>query len=230
MSRLPAPQRFADIVATATRLFIEHGYRRTRMLDVARELGITEPALYRYFEGKGALFDEVVRSTVGEGSGPDPELPISNPAPESTIGFLRHVVSRESRIASLEAALKASSSPPDAVGELREILQELLDNIERNRIGLKVLERAAPDWPELAALWFGHGRAQVHANLASYLERRGTECRLRPLPHPRLSARLILEAIAYAGMHRHTDPFPTSGDPDAVANATIDDLVHAYRP
>lgn len=42
--------------AAAGRLFAQRGYEKTTIRDVAREAGVTERTVYRYFEGKEDLF------------------------------------------------------------------------------------------------------------------------------------------------------------------------------
>ena len=48
------------IVRAATALFAERGYEAVRLLDVARALGIGKATIYRYFDGKQALFVDCV--------------------------------------------------------------------------------------------------------------------------------------------------------------------------
>ncbi|MGI9432561.1 MAG: TetR/AcrR family transcriptional regulator [Myxococcota bacterium] len=48
--------RRRQILEAAERLFAKAGYRGTTMEDVAREVGFTQPALYRYFSSKRELF------------------------------------------------------------------------------------------------------------------------------------------------------------------------------
>jgi len=50
------PDRRRQILEAAERLFAKAGYRGTTMEDVAREVGFTQPALYRYFSSKRELF------------------------------------------------------------------------------------------------------------------------------------------------------------------------------
>src|SRR3954468_19960819 len=52
--------RRAEIVAEAERLFSERGYEKTRMSDLAENVGITKGLLYWYFESKEALIAEIM--------------------------------------------------------------------------------------------------------------------------------------------------------------------------
>ncbi len=54
--RLPPEQRRRLIVDAAGRLFGEHGYDGTRLVDVAAAAGVTKPILYRHFADKTALY------------------------------------------------------------------------------------------------------------------------------------------------------------------------------
>jgi AcrR family transcriptional regulator len=47
------------IVKTALRLFLQNGYDKTSMNDIAREVGISKPAIYHHFKNKDELFHEV---------------------------------------------------------------------------------------------------------------------------------------------------------------------------
>jgi AcrR family transcriptional regulator len=56
-----APSERADaIVSAAAACFERWGVVRTRMEDIAREAGISRPALYQHFSGKDALLLEVI--------------------------------------------------------------------------------------------------------------------------------------------------------------------------
>ncbi len=51
-----------QILKEATRLFSRHGYDGVTIKDLADACRITEPALYRYFPSKDALYDAVLDS------------------------------------------------------------------------------------------------------------------------------------------------------------------------
>lgn len=50
------------IIRTALGLFAKYGYYGTSMRDIAQELGITKPALYRHFSGKEEILEVIINS------------------------------------------------------------------------------------------------------------------------------------------------------------------------
>lgn len=57
-------QRRAEIVRAAAGIFKEHGFRATKLSDVAEALGMDRASLYYYVGGKEELFHEVVGGAV----------------------------------------------------------------------------------------------------------------------------------------------------------------------
>lgn len=51
----------ARIIEHALKAFSEHGYYRTRMADIAGDLGVSKGAIYQYFESKEQLFIEAIK-------------------------------------------------------------------------------------------------------------------------------------------------------------------------
>jgi AcrR family transcriptional regulator len=54
--------RKSQIIAEATRLFSSMGYDKVRVKDLAEACKITEPALYRHYRSKEAIYDTVLDS------------------------------------------------------------------------------------------------------------------------------------------------------------------------
>ena len=52
----------ARILKTATEMFIENGYKNTKMTAIAKKLGVSKGALYQYYKSKEALLLEVIKS------------------------------------------------------------------------------------------------------------------------------------------------------------------------
>ncbi len=55
-------QKRADILNAASAVFLEHGYERASMSEVARRAGGSKATLYNYYDSKESLFDAVVRA------------------------------------------------------------------------------------------------------------------------------------------------------------------------
>lgn len=55
----------AAILRTATRLFLQKGFAQTSTRDIAKEIGITQPALYHHFSDKEVLFLNVMTNFSG---------------------------------------------------------------------------------------------------------------------------------------------------------------------
>lgn len=58
--------RRLQIIGEATSLFAEHGYDGASIRVIARACGITEAAIYRHFDGKTHLYEEVIRAKAAE--------------------------------------------------------------------------------------------------------------------------------------------------------------------
>lgn len=64
VSRIPRPskeQRIDTIVESARKVFCLRGFEKGSIVDIAKDAGIAEGTLYRYFDGKRGLLDEVLR-------------------------------------------------------------------------------------------------------------------------------------------------------------------------
>lgn len=224
MARKTPPDRLPQLVACATGVFIEQGYRRTQMEDVAAALGVAKGTLYLYVESKEALFDLVVRRADLElllpSFGP---LPLPTPQPGATLAYIRERLAQQQTLPALTGAL-ARQRVKDARTELAVIVGELYDTLARNRHGIKLLDRSAQDLPELAALWFDMARGGLVTLLAQYLETRMQRKLLRPYTDAGVTARLIIEAVSFWAVHRHWDPRPQVVE-ETVARETVSQFI-----
>jgi AcrR family transcriptional regulator len=226
MSRQTPLDRLDRLVDVATAVFIGRGYRRTQMADVAAAMGVAKGTLYLAVASKEALFDLVVRFADGPRPLPPIALPVPTPEPGATLRFMRDEVISQQAPPALTEAL-ARSRVGDVHAELEAIAGELFDTLARNRRRVKLADRAALDWPELAALWFEGAREGLAALLARYFDDRIRRRRLRPVPDVAAAARQVIETCVFWAVHRHWDARPQSVD-DAVARAiAVHFVVHA---
>jgi AcrR family transcriptional regulator len=224
-----AQRRLEEFVDQATKIFMASGYRRTKMADVTRAMGLSEGAIYRYFEGKEALFDLVLRDAAEQLRPLAVErLPVPNPEPGTTLDFLRECVRERAQLESLERALEGPQEGVSIRQELGDIAHSIFEVTSRFRVGLRLMQRSAVDWPEVAELWFGTTRRGLLEKLATYIRDRMARGQLRDVPSPEAAAMLILEQAAFFVMHRHQDPWQFELDEATAELAMVDNIVNAY--
>jgi len=112
--------------------------------------------------------------------------------------------------------------------EFVAIVRELYDTVERNRQGIKLLDRSARDQPELAALWFESARGGLVAALTQYLERESKRGAMTKIPDVPVAARLIVETVVFWAVHRRWDPHPQVVDDTSARETVIRLLTHAF--
>jgi len=220
VSRKAPPDRFEQLVDVATRVFIDGGYKRTQMADVADAMGVAKGTVYLYVESKEALFDLAVRlADSPRPLTPPPTLPIPTPAPTATAEYVASELAK-SPVLPLMESLLAKKKRGDARLELEMFVRELYDNLSRHRHGLKLVDQSAKDLPELAAVWFDTARGGLVDQLTRYLDDRIAARLLRRVPDTRAAARVIIETTVFWAVHRHWDVHPQSID-EATAKETV---------
>jgi AcrR family transcriptional regulator len=212
--------RIEQLVDCATAVFIERGYTLTQMADVAAALGVAKGTLYLYVESKEALFDLVARyADAPRPFAKKPSLPVRTPRPGTTVRYVRERLAQSGVPPTLATALDGKRAG-DARAEFDTIIRELYDTVAANRRGIKLLDRSARDYPELAALWFEGARGGLIGLLTRYLDERVRRRVFQPVPDTAVAARLIIETVVFWAVHRHSDPHPQVVD-DAVAKDTV---------
>ena len=228
MARQDPAARLSQLVKHATEVFIDRGYKNTQMDDIASSLGVAKGTLYVYVESKEALFDLVARCADSVPSfEPVPGLPIPTPKRGATLRYIRDRLAQNQNLPALLKAL-SRTRPVPLRKEFQEIVHELYDAVERNRQGLKLLDRSAKDLPELAALWFEGVRGGVVAALGQYLEREIRKGTMKHVAEVSVAARLIVETVVFWAVHRHWDPHPQTFDDSGVRETVIGLLTDAF--
>ena len=226
MPRKTPDSRFQDLVDAACAVFIAQGYRRTQMADVADAMGVAKGTIYLYVESKEALFDVVLRyADAPKPIAPPDTMPVPTPSPGRTLRYVRDRLAQPASVRLRETLGRTRNKA--CAEELTAILSEIYESMTRNRTGIKLVDRCAPDYPELAKLWFTEGREVLLSELARYLSAGMRKGRLRVVPDSAIAARLVLETLVFWAVHRHWDPSPQPVDPKAAEEVVIPLLVAA---
>jgi AcrR family transcriptional regulator len=226
--RIPE-HRFDDLIDAASEVFIERGWRRTQMADIAEAIGVAKGTIYGYVESKEALFALCLRWASREGPVRRPAtLPVPTPPRGQLRQRLKENLARQAVPPSLSAALERERAD-DPRAELETILRDLYDLNERNRRGIKLLDRCH-DHPEIENLWQEAGREGSRVAVRRYLERRCRAGQLRDFASPQLAARMVIETIATWAVHIHWDRAPEVFDPADARDNAIDFLMRGLLP
>lgn len=185
-------------------------------------------SLFTYVESKEALFHLVFV----HGFGPWPPslqaLPLATPGPRETIALIERGLAGIP-IPRFQAALDVEQ-PPDAAGELRQIVEERYAVIERYWPVLAVIERCATEMPDLEAVYFGQARPGYYADLGRYLERRAAAGLLRAMPDSTVAARVVIESLSWFAWHRLEGRDSTLYDDETVRRTVIEFVCAALLP
>ena len=219
MARSIPEDRLPRLVEVATGVFIEQGFKQTRMEDVAEALGVAKGTVYLYVESKEALFDLVCRSADRPVEHPS-ELPVGSPPAGSTIKYIVDRLAAGQVMPALAEALGGRRR--NARDELAAIVGDIYDALARNRVGIKLVDRSARDIPELGRIWFGGARGFLVDTLSHYLSERIRGRRLRAVTDVGIAARFMVETCAFWAVHRHWDVGRQDLPEDRVRAAVID--------
>jgi AcrR family transcriptional regulator len=211
-------------------VFVTHGFRRAQVQDVADALGVSKGALYGYAAGKSALFAAAVR--YADGVEPQPErarLPVPMPGSGELAGLVRERLAGEVGGLELTRALSRPGPPGGipAEQEFEAIVGDLYRRLSAHRTAIKLVDRCAPEFPELRQVWFEEGRAVQVGAVAEYLRRRAESGDLVVPGRVELVARSVIELCVLWAVHRHWDPAPTPLRLPTEASGFEDDEVVA---
>jgi AcrR family transcriptional regulator len=228
MSRTRAPGRLQDIISAATDTFIASGYRLARIEDIAQRAGVAPATVHLYARTKEALFDLVVRAALHDPTVDDVELPYSAAPSGEVIEQLWQRLMAASKFPRL-TGFPPDPPPEGAAAEFEAMVRDLYRWQIRHHRAIKLTERCAREWPELAALFYKQFRRLGLAKLGEYLALRARQGALRPTPDPAIAARVVVETVAFFAMHRFSAPDSEMDDARAEA-VVVDMLTNAMRP
>lgn len=218
-----------DIARAACEVFIEKGYRRALMTDVAARLEINHALLYRYVESKEALLELAIRYAMDQAADLSAVVPLATPA----AGHIQHLLRSWFRVhATFPALGTALERGPgdDAAAELAGIIDELYGFVEQNRLLLLLIESLVIDHPELNELYVSKSKRSHIGRLAAFLSSRASSGGLRPLSDPEIAAHFLAESVAWFAQHRKADPGLALIDDERARVSVRELLLSAFVP
>lgn len=198
MARKKPAEKLEEIAEAAITCFSELGIRRTQMADVAKAAGVSAGTLYLYVSSKEALLHLAILKVCARPIAGLP-LPLADPGIAATAEIFAARVKEVRNWPSFDAAIRADAAVDMDV--LRNIGRELYDLLHGARRAIWLVDRCAREVPAFEQLHALDLRARHRDQLAEialkFAGGSGT-----PPPEQKLAARLAIETIAWAAMHR----------------------------
>jgi AcrR family transcriptional regulator len=218
MPRPTPTDRLPKLLEAAAWAFVEHGYQRTQMDDIAERLGVSKGTVYRSVESKESLFAAVI-----EWGDEDGDIPEDGPIASLDLAQLgaRITTKVATAIAGLEltaiVADRRRLRPATAFGdEVERVTAEIFNVMRASRIAVMVVDRCAAEVPELAAVWFGDGRYSMVDLWTDYLHLRARA--VTSVVDQDVLARTIVELVTTWAVKMPWDRAPRPY-PDDIAGA-----------
>lgn len=200
------PHNRLDIIAdAATDVFIRQGFAGAAMAQIAAEAKVGPGTLYLYAASKDGLFDLALRRAFEDPTVWSMKLPHPAPEPGAVADAAWRCLQNAAHFPQLWLA--ADSPPPTQVArELEGIILELYHWLHRYRRAIKLIERCAGEWPDVAQVFqrrFWRGGVR---RVADYLGRRSREGVLPAGRNVSAAAHLLVESLTWMAVHRHWSP------------------------
>lgn len=198
MARKKTAVKLEEIAEAAIACFSEMGIRRTQMADVAKAAGVSAGTLYLYVGSKEALLHLAILKVCARPLSGLP-LPLADPGIAETAETFAARVKEVRSWPSFDAAIAAGAKVD--MGVLRNIGRELYAMLHDARRAIWLVDRCAREVPAFEQLHALDLRARHRDQLAEIaLKFAGSSG--APTPEQKLAARLAIETVAWAAMHR----------------------------
>jgi AcrR family transcriptional regulator len=221
--RITPENRIPDIVSAAISVFSRKGYRLTQMEEIANEANVSKATLYYYFKSKLHLFQYVLQNSPQKNEHTPPPASSSPKTERDFLQLLRRELKEGTRLRSIDGFLKRKTEEIDLEQELAEIIEEIWDINEKNRVQIVILEKSFFEFPELAETYDKYGRRQLLHQIEKYLSGRINAGIIRSLGTVAGASRFMLESLAWFGFKQYT-----SAQPMFTKAEVLPDLIHIF--
>lgn len=212
MPRRTPPDRLAKLLSAAAEAFVEHGFHRTQMDDVADRLGTSKGTIYRHVPSKDALFAAVVLHGDDPASIPGDGILVTPP--------LKRLLALARADAEQTTAAYVATMPLDAGNEFAAVIErltvDLYETEAARRVAIMVLDRCAA---EIDPDWYTTGRYALVDGWNEFLDRHRSH--LSPGVDVAMVARTIVELVALWAVKMPWDPAPRPYRNDATTVAAM---------
>ena len=203
MPRKRPPNRLDQIADSATEVFIQQGFGQARIAEIAARSRVGPGTIYLYADSKDALYDLALRRSLEDPTLWELTLPHPAPDPGAVADAAWRCIQNAAHFPRLWLAADSSAPPAGISAEVDNILGELYGWLHRYRRAIKLIERSARDWPDVAQVFYRRFWRGGVRRVADYLGRRMEEGVLPRRTDPTAAAHMVAEVLTWAAVHRY---------------------------
>lgn len=207
VARRTPPDRLEKLIEVAAAVFVENGFQRTQMDEVAARLGVSKGTIYGSVDSKESLLAAVLTYADTPHA-----LPDIGPFEPTGLAEVSATLSARLSQAFADLELTAKVTGPVATSgatigaEIELVAVDLYEMMAAHRVQVMVLDRCAAEVPELAGSWYESGRYALVDLWRDYLDQRSAH--IGTAVDRDVLARTIVELITLWAVKMPWDPAP----------------------
>lgn len=205
-------------------LFINKGFARTQIKDIAKEIGLSTGMLYQYFTSKRDILSFILKCTIDPSVlERDYEFPITSCLFKNLDDEIKAAFEANQAQLGTHLTDQAEGYP------MAEMLSDAYDVISKYGVGCLIIEHNTEDLEELAGYYRDY-RLRYYEQVKRYVEIYIKKGEFRKREDISYTTRAIVEIMAWWGMHIMNDAFDIDDTitKEKAKEICMDVLLNAY--
>lgn len=217
--------RLELIYDAASQLFINKGFARTQIRDIAKEIGLSTGMIYQYFSGKKDILSFILKGTIDPGFF---ERELHFPIDSSVFDNLDDEIMEtfEKNQENFDSHLKDNAEDYS----LAEMLSDAFDIVSKYSVSCLIIEHNEADLRDLS-FYYRDYRKRYFSQVQQYIKLFIEKDEFREVDNLFYTTRAVVESIAWWGMHIKYDAFEKDStiSMQQAKDICLDLLLHAYQ-
>ncbi|MDU5337011.1 helix-turn-helix domain-containing protein [Enterococcus sp.] len=217
--------RLELIYDAASQLFINKGFARTQIRDIAKEIGLSTGMIYQYFSGKKDILSFILKGTIDPGFF---ERELHFPIDSSVFDNLDDEIMEtfEKNQENFDSHLKDNAEDYS----LAEMLSDAFDIVSKYSVSCLIIEHNEADLRDLS-FYYRDYRKRYFSQVQQYIKLFIEKDEFREVDNLFYTTRAVVESIAWWGMHIKYDAFEKDRaiSMQQAKDICLDLLLHAYQ-